>query len=100
MNRAVMSLRLGMLLAAALFATGCQSGAPPADAEPPLAGAAIGGPFVGWFSDQFGARAGLGLGGVAAIVTGIVSTPALGRLRDDLAGPVVSGPEPEVAPAV
>jgi MFS family permease len=61
---------------------------------------AIGGPFVGWFSDQFGARAGLGLGGVAAIVTGLVAMPALGRLGDALAGPVVTGHEPEVAPAV
>jgi MFS family permease len=61
---------------------------------------AIGGPFVGWFSDKFGARAGLGLGGVAAIVTGVLSIPALGRLGEALAGPVTAGPEPEVAPAV
>jgi MFS family permease len=67
---------------------------------------AIGGPFVGWFSDQFGARGGLALGGVAAIITGVVATPALRRLAGDLTGPVVgssatvAGTEPEVAPAV
>lgn len=45
MNRPVMPLRPGMLLAAALLASGCQSNSSTAAAEAPLAGAAIGGPF-------------------------------------------------------
>jgi MFS family permease len=40
----------------------------------------IGGPFTGWFADLFGARAGTGLGGVAAIVAAIATYPALRRL--------------------
>jgi protein SCO1/2 len=34
-----------MLIAAALFATGCQSGSPPAETQGNLVGSAIGGPF-------------------------------------------------------
>src|SRR5688572_31822665 len=45
MNRAVMPPRLGLLLAAALIASGCQSGSPPGEAEGNLVGSAIGGPF-------------------------------------------------------
>jgi protein SCO1/2 len=45
MNRAVMSPRLGILLAAALLASGCQSNSSTSAAEAPLAGASIGGPF-------------------------------------------------------
>jgi MFS family permease len=40
----------------------------------------IGGPFTGWVADMFGARAGVGLGGVAAITAGIATYPALRRL--------------------
>lgn len=40
-----MPSRLGTLIAAAFLASGCQSGSPAAQADPPLAGAAIGGPF-------------------------------------------------------
>jgi MFS family permease len=40
----------------------------------------IGGPFVGWVADQFGARSGLGLGGIAALIAGAVTYPALHRL--------------------
>jgi MFS family permease len=50
----------------------------------------VGGPFVGWIADVFGARAGLGLGGVAAVVAGAATYPALRRLGH--------GEPPEVEP--
>jgi hypothetical protein len=40
----------------------------------------IGGPFVGWLADLFGARFGVALGGVAAIVGAIATVPALRRV--------------------
>jgi MFS family permease len=43
----------------------------------------VGGPFVGWVADRLGARAGLGLGGVAAIVAGLATYAPLRRLGPD-----------------
>jgi MFS family permease len=40
----------------------------------------VGGPFVGWIADVFGARAGVGIGGVAAVVAGAATYPGLRRL--------------------
>ena len=40
----------------------------------------IGGPFVGWIADVLGARAGLAVGGIAAIIGGLATYPALRRL--------------------
>jgi MFS family permease len=37
----------------------------------------IGSPIVGWVSQAFGARVGIGLGGVATLVAGLVAWPAL-----------------------
>jgi predicted MFS family arabinose efflux permease len=40
----------------------------------------IGGPFVGWVADELGARSGLAVGGLAAIIGGIATYPSLRRL--------------------
>jgi MFS family permease len=41
---------------------------------------AVGGPLVGLVADLFGARAGVGIGGIAAILAGVACYPALARL--------------------
>jgi hypothetical protein len=45
----------------------------------------IGGPLVGWISELAGPRAGLGLGAVAAVATGVI---ALGVVRSRDVEPV------------
>ncbi len=50
----------------------------------------IGGPFLGWICDAFGARAGLFLGGVAALGAGALGA-FLGRRRNLWAGASASG---------
>jgi MFS family permease len=47
----------------------------------------IGGPFVGWVSDAFGARYGVALGAAAAVVAGIATFPALRRLAPEAERP-------------
>jgi MFS family permease len=42
----------------------------------------IGGPIVGWVSQQFGPRAGFALGGIAAIVATAVAGWSLARTRE------------------
>ena len=44
----------------------------------------IGSPIVGWVSQVFGPRVGIGLGGVAAIVTALVALPSLTGTRGQL----------------
>ena len=41
----------------------------------------IGGPIVGWVAEQFGARTGLGLGGLATVIASLVLLWALGHWR-------------------
>ena len=41
----------------------------------------IGGPVVGWVAEQFGARTGLGMGGLATLVASIILFWGLGRWR-------------------
>jgi MFS family permease len=41
----------------------------------------IGGPIVGWISQQYGARIGLAIGGIAAIAATIVAGRSLVRHR-------------------
>jgi MFS family permease len=43
----------------------------------------IGGPMVGWFADQFGARYSLAIGGVVAMAAGLAAAPRLRRLTAD-----------------
>ncbi len=62
----------------------------------------IGGPIAGWVSEQFGPRAGIGMGAVAALLAGAWTLRALGRLDDDSAS-TVRLPQPSTpttAPAV
>ncbi|CAA9249497.1 MAG: Uncharacterized MFS-type transporter [uncultured Acidimicrobiales bacterium] len=47
----------------------------------------IGGPIVGWVAEDFGARAGFALGGVATVVTAVLAVrPALANRRQTTAG--------------
>jgi MFS family permease len=60
----------------------------------------IGGPLVGWVSQHFGPRFGLGIGGVATIVSAVVAGALL--LRRDFVvrrGPIRPGPDPSAEPA-
>lgn len=63
----------------------------------------IGSPLVGWVSQAFGARAGIGLGGAAAVVAALAAWPSLTgggmRLRRSLRRPAVVAPAPEDAVA-
>jgi MFS family permease len=60
----------------------------------------IGGPIVGWISQQFGPRYGLGVGGVATVLSAIVAGAVLlrrhVRVHD---GPMVVALEPSAEPA-
>jgi MFS family permease len=47
----------------------------------------IGGPTIGWISQQFGPRVGFALGGVAAILATLVAGRALVRHRSELEQP-------------
>jgi MFS family permease len=62
----------------------------------------IGGPLVGWLADQFGARSGVAIGGIAAIVAGLVVAPSLRRVGDNRASAPTSrarpAPNPTSAP--
>jgi MFS family permease len=46
----------------------------------------IGAPIVGWVSEVVGPRAGLGMGAVAAIVTGLVALMSTRNRPDDVVG--------------
>jgi MFS family permease len=46
----------------------------------------IGGPIIGWVMAEFGARAGLGVGGVTCLVVALFGLLALRRLRPDRLG--------------
>jgi MFS family permease len=50
----------------------------------------IGGPFVGWLADLFGARFGVAFSGIAAIVAAVATVPALRRLVARPSPPVVT----------
>ena len=41
----------------------------------------IGGPIVGWVAEQFGARSGLGLGGIATFIASVALLWGLGHWR-------------------
>jgi MFS family permease len=56
----------------------------------------IGGPLAGWLSEAAGPRAGLVMGGIAALVAGLVARRAFARA----AGAAPSAPAPAPAPAV
>jgi MFS family permease len=43
----------------------------------------VGGPIVGWISQQFGPRTGFAVGGVAALVSAAVAAASLARVRDE-----------------
>jgi MFS family permease len=62
----------------------------------------IGGPLVGWISGAYGARAGLAVGGVAAVVAAVLGT--VGALRNGtlhlrVNGRAVVGTDPSTEPA-
>jgi MFS family permease len=60
----------------------------------------IGGPLIGWISQAFGPRFGMGIGGVATIASALVAGAIL--LRRDAAqrrGPVSAGVDPAAEPA-
>jgi MFS family permease len=60
----------------------------------------IGGPLIGWISQRFGPRFGMGIGGVATIVSAVVAGAVL--LRREFVvrrGPVGAAPDPSTEPA-
>jgi MFS family permease len=62
----------------------------------------IGGPLIGWISGAFGARAGLAVGGVAALIAAVLGT--IGALRNGtlhlrINGRAVVGTDPSTEPA-
>jgi MFS family permease len=63
----------------------------------------IGAPIVGWIADSFGARYSLAIGGVAALLAGLIGYPTLVRRQrrdaseESLAPDTVSDPAPIVA---
>ena len=57
----------------------------------------IGGPIVGWVGEHLGPRIALGMGGVAAMVCGLLAYPALARIRLRAANGDVEIPAPKPA---
>jgi MFS family permease len=60
----------------------------------------IGGPLIGWVSQHFGPRFGMGIGGVATIASAVVAGAVL--LRREFVvrrGPIGPGPDPSAEPA-